>query len=180
MALDKVRVQLLDKATGDVLKEVDILTSADAVKFEDGETFQQKLEAGTLKGQKGDTGATGATGATGTAGATGQRGTQWYNGTGITGTSTTATVFSGSGVSTALVGDMYLNTSTGYVYTCTVAGAASVAKWVYSGSIKGSAGSTGATGATGATGPKGETGDTVRIGTTYESGTEAKLFFKVM
>lgn len=177
MALDKVRVQLLDKATGDVLKEVDILTSADAVKFEDGESFQQKLEAGTLKGQKGDTGATGATG---TAGATGQRGSQWYTGTGITGTSTTATIFSGSGVSAALVGDYYLNTSTGYVYNCTVAGAASVAKWVYSGSIKGATGASGATGAKGDKGDKGDTGDTVKIGTTYETGTEAKLFFKVM
>lgn len=38
---------------------------------------------------------------------------------------------------------MYLNTSTGYTYKCTVAGAASAAKWVYSGSIKGAPGSTG-------------------------------------
>ena len=177
MALDKVRIQLLDEVTGDVLKEVDVLTSADAVKFSDGETFQQKLEAGTLKGQKGDTGAAGVKGDTGATGATGQRGSQWYTGTGITGTSTTATIFSGSGVSAALVGDYYLNSSTGYVYNCTVAGAASVAKWVYSGSIKGA---TGAVGGTGAKGDKGDTGDTVKIGTTYETGTEAKLFFKVM
>ncbi len=179
MALDKVRIQLLDEKTGEVLNEVDVLTSADAVKFADGETFQQKLDAGTLKGATGATGPKGDTGATGAAGATGQRGSQWYSGTGITGTSTTATVFSGSGVSSALVGDIYLNTSTGYVYTCTVAGAASVAKWVYSGSIKGAPGATGPTGATGATGPKGDTGETVRVGTTYDSGTQAKLFFKI-
>ena len=55
---------------------------------------------------------------------------QWYTGTGITGTSTTATIFSGSGVGNAQVGDMYLNTSTQNTYRCTVAGAASVAKWV--------------------------------------------------
>lgn len=79
----------------------------------------------------------------GSTGATGTIGSQWYSGTGITGTSTTATVFSGSGVAAARVNDMYLNTSTGYTYKCTVAGAASAAKWVYSGSIKGATGSTG-------------------------------------
>ncbi len=275
MALDKVRVQLLDENSGAVIKEVDVLTSADAVLFSDGETFQQKLDAGTLKGQKGDTGATGAqgvkgdtgstgaagqrgsqwftgtgvtgtsttgtvfsgsgvssalvgdyylnsstgyvynctlagaasvakwayvgsikgiqgdqgpagsagsTGAQGATGATGQRGSQWYTGTGVTGTSTSGTVFSGSGVTSAIENDMYLNNSTGYVYTCTLAGAASVAKWVYSGSIKGATGATGATGstgATGATGPKGDAGDSVRIGTDYATGTQAKLFFKV-
>ena len=68
---------------------------------------------------------------------------QWYTGTGITGTSTTATVFSGSGVSNAQVGDMYLNTSTQNTYRCTVAGAATVAKWVYVSNIKGATGGTG-------------------------------------
>lgn len=69
---------------------------------------------------------------------------QWYTGTGITGTSTTATIFSGSGVSSAKVGDMYLNTSTYNTYKCTVAGAASAAKWVYVNNIKGAKGDTGA------------------------------------
>lgn len=90
-------------------------------------------------GPKGDTGATGAKGATG---ATGTRGSQIYWGTAITGTSTTATVFSSSGVSSALVNDLYLNTSTWNIYQCTVAGAASTAKWVYKGNIKGASGST--------------------------------------
>lgn len=82
-------------------------------------------------------------------GATGTIGSQWYSGTGITGTSTIATAFSGSGVSSARVNDMYLNTSTGNTYKCTVAGNASTAKWVYSGSIKGATGATGSAGATG-------------------------------
>lgn len=85
----------------------------------------------------------------GSTGATGTTGSQWYSGTGITGTSTTATIFSGSGVANARVNDMYLNTSTGYTYKCTVAGNASTAKWVYAGSIKGATGSKGDTGATG-------------------------------
>lgn len=86
-------------------------------------------------------------GSTGSAGAAGGK---WYSGTGITGTSTTATVFSGSGVSTAVVGDMYLNTSTYNTYRCTTAGAASAAKWVYVNNIKGATGAKGDTGAAGA------------------------------
>ncbi len=146
-------------------------------------------------GPKGDTGAqgsTGATGATGAKGDTGQRGSLWYNGTGITGTSTTATVFSGSGVTAALVNDYYQNTSTGAdrgrVYRCTVAGAATVAKWVYAGTnlgpqgeqgIQGETGATGATGpkgdtgATGATGPKGDKGDKGDTGATGPAGPNA-------
>lgn len=286
MSLNKVRVQLLDTSTGAVLQEVDVLTSADAVTFSYGQTFQQKLDAGLLKGATGTTGAqgvqgvqgeafsiakiyasialmnagyatdglaqgkfvmidtgnvadadnaklyvkgattytfvtdlsgatgiqgpqgiqgiqgaTGATGgvgatgaqgiqgvagATGATGATGARGSQWYSGTLITGTSGTATIFSGSGITSALVGDYYLNTSTGYVYNCTLAGSASVAKWVYSGSIKGATGATGAQGIQGIQGVKGDTGatgatgETVRIGTTYATGTQANLFLKLM
>ena len=54
-----------------------------------------------------------------------------YDGTGITGTSTTATVFSDSGVQKALPGDKYINTDTGNVYKCVVGGAASSATWVW-------------------------------------------------
>lgn len=92
------------------------------------------------KGDKGDPGTNGTNGTNGVKGATGTRGSRWDTGTAITGTSTTATVFSGSGITDALVNDMYLNTSTGVVYKCTTAGAATVAKWVYVGSIKGDIG----------------------------------------
>lgn len=123
---------------------------AQGVKGDTGAQGIQGIQG--VQGAKGDTGATGEKGASG---ATGVRGTQWHSGTGVTGTSTTATIFASSGVTSALVGDWYLNTSTGYTYQCTVAGAASAAKWVYKGSIKGA---TGATGATGAAGAKGDTG----------------------
>lgn len=83
------------------------------------------------------------TGPKGQAGGAGAAGGRWYTGTGITGTETTATVYSNSGVSSAVVGDMYLNTSTSYYYRCTVAGAASAAKWVYAGSSKGAKGDRG-------------------------------------
>jgi hypothetical protein len=71
MALKKVRVQLLNEQTGDVLEEVDVLTNADAVLFSDGETFQQKLNAGKLKGTPGSTGPQGAPGIQGPKGADG-------------------------------------------------------------------------------------------------------------
>ena len=83
------------------------------------------------------------TGATGAAGSS----AQWYSGIKITGTSTTATIFSDSGITAAKVGDMYLNTSTYNTYRCTVAGAAAAAKWVYVNNIKGAKGDQGNAGA---------------------------------
>ena len=85
----------------------------------------------------------------GNTGATGTRGSVINYGTAITGTSTTATAFSGSGLSSSLVNDMYINTSTFYLYRCTVAGNAANAKWVYVGSIKGAKGDNATTTATG-------------------------------
>ena len=73
-------------------------------------------------------------------GAAGARGAIWYSGTAITGTSTTPTTFSGSGISSAVVGDMYLNTATGGTYRCTTAGNASTAKWVYADNLTGPSG----------------------------------------
>ena len=108
---------------------------------------------GNFKGPKGDKGDTGE-GKTGPAGAAGQRGSRWSEGTAITGTNTTATVFSGTGIADALANDMYMNTSTGNVYRCTVGGAAAVAKWVFAGNLKGTKGDKGNTGAKGATGLK--------------------------
>lgn len=93
-------------------------------------TFSFKNLKGA-KGDKGDEGEPGVKGATGT------RGSRWTQGTKITGTDTEGTVFSVSGITDALVDDNYLNTQTGYVYRCVLAGAASVAKWAYTGSIKG-------------------------------------------
>lgn len=87
-------------------------------------------------------------------------GSRWTEGTAITGTSTTPTVFSGTGISDALAEDMYLNTDTGNAYRCTTGGVATVAKWVYACNLKGIKGDTGAKGDPGTAGPKGEKGDT--------------------
>ena len=83
---------------------------------------------------------------TGPKGDTGDRGATWYSGNKITGTSTTAKVFSGSGITAAAIGDHYLNTDTQNVYICTLGGPASTAKWKYEQCIKGAVGVTGATG----------------------------------
>ena len=95
----------------------------------DGKSFTKKFTYSlALKGDKGDKGDSGGI---------------WYSGTAITGTSTTATIFSNSGITSAVVGDMYLNTTTYNTYRCTVAGNASTAKWVYVNNIKGGIGNTG-------------------------------------
>ena len=57
MALSKVRVQLLNEKTGEVIEEVDVLTSPDSVLFADGKTLTQVLqEIETTPGEKGDKG----------------------------------------------------------------------------------------------------------------------------
>ena len=74
------------------------------------------------------------------------KGSLWHQGTTITGTNTTAAVFSGSGITQALPQDMYLNTDTGNVYECVTGGDAATATWKYVGSIKGVKGDKGDTG----------------------------------
>lgn len=77
----------------------------------------------------------------------GEPGSMWYQGDAITGTSTSGTVFSGSGIANAEVNDMYLNTGSGAdrgnVYVCTAAGDASTAQWAYKQNIMGPTGPAG-------------------------------------
>ena len=107
-------------------------------------------------------------GSKGSAGTKGTRGSVINYGTAITGTSATATIFGGSGLTSSLVGDMYMNTSTSYLYRCTVAGNASTAKWVYVGSMKG------ATGAKGDKGDPGVNATTTAVATTSANGLMSK------
>lgn len=58
--------------------------NASQVKFADGQTFQQKLDGGTLKGEKGDKGETGETGANGPKGDAGAAGAKGDTGAKIT------------------------------------------------------------------------------------------------
>ena len=67
-------------------------------------------------------------------------GAQWYSGVNITEDSTTPTIFLNSGITYAVEGDMYLNTSTQNTYRCVESGDSSSAKWVYVNNIKGDTG----------------------------------------
>ena len=73
-------------------------------------------------------------------------GSYWYKGTAMNGTTATTNNYSYADCPLVKVGDMYLNTSYGYVYECTTAGKGTSAKWTYRGSIRGAAGPSGAKG----------------------------------
>lgn len=114
----------------------------------------------------------------GETGSQGVAGSKWYTGTAITGTSTTPTAFSGSGITSAAVNDQYLNTSTGNTYICTTAGNASTALWKYTGNIKGVQGNAGADAITvsvtssNGTVFKNNSGSTVLTAHVYKAGAE--------
>lgn len=79
----------------------------------------------------------------------GPQGSIWYQGTAITGTSSTATVFAESGIEEARVYDKYFNTGTNDIYTCVTSGNAETAEWVWIGNIRGGTGPIGPVGPTG-------------------------------
>lgn len=163
MAKKKVQIQLLNEKTGAVIEDVDPLTSADAVTFTDGETFQQKYDSGKLRGQTGATGAAGAKGATGTTFTPSVSSTgvlSWTNNGGLNNpTSVNIKGPQGERGATGAQGPQ---------------------------GVKGDAGTQGPRGLQGATGPqgpkgdKGDTGETVRVGTSYNTAQQVKLFFKVV
>lgn len=179
----KVRVQLYD-AEGNLLGDADVQTSADLVFFEDGESFQQKLDKGKLRGTRGEPGpqgpigltgpqglqgppgATGPQGKKGDTGADGQRGIQgpsgrrgsmWFSGTAVTGFTEAAVIFPDLDFDYD-TGDIYLNTDTGAVYKCCEAEEG--IGWVYAGIIRGPKGDKGDAGVAGPQGLKGATGAT--------------------
>lgn len=192
MPLSKVRVQLLNENTGEVIKEVDVLTSADAVTFSDGQTFQQKLDAGLLRGQTGAQGVQGPKGNTGERGPNGEQGAKGIS-MRLKGawSSTVAYVNDGNYID--------LVTSGGNTYACKVsntnAEVTDTNKWELIASkgatgaqgvqgIQGIQGNTGERGPQGAKGDKGDPGvkgadgDSVKVGSSYASGIPVKLFFK--
>lgn len=172
--LKKVRVQLLNSETEEVEEEVDVLTSADCVLFADGETFQEKLNDGKLKGStgpqgpKGDTGPQGLKGDTGAQGPKGDTGAQGPKGaTGSTGP---------TGKSAYQIWLDAGNTGTEANFIAALKGAKG---------DKGDQGAKGATGPqglkgdTGAQGPKGEDGK-IKVGTSYANAVDKKIFLKVV
>lgn len=148
------------QGTNQVVSSIKMNGSTTALTNSNGTVIIPTVAGAT--GPKGDTGPVGPTGPTGpkgtsgSVGPTGPTGSRWYSGTSITGTSTTASKFTLSGVAFAVTYDKYLNTSTSNVYECVTGGTASVATWKYIGCIKGTKGDAGAKGDVGATGPTGK------------------------
>lgn len=56
---------------------------------------------------------------------------KWYTGTAIDGAAGSESTYPASGISSAFIGDLYLNLSTGTVYQCTTTGTADKATWKY-------------------------------------------------
>ena len=106
-------------------KAIEDTNTAAAYAVSVGDDLIKRLNNGEFKGDPGSTGTTGT------------RGSQIFWGTFITGTSTSEASFSESGIASALVNDLYLNTNTWNIYQCVAAGNASAAKWIYKGNITG-------------------------------------------
>ena len=70
----KVREQIMNPETEEVIGEADVQTIAELVYFADKQTLQEKFDSGALKGEKGDTGAQGPQGEKGATGAQGPKG----------------------------------------------------------------------------------------------------------
>lgn len=56
---------------------------------------------------------------------------KWHTGTAIDGAAGSESTYPASGISSAFIGDLYLNLSTGTVYQCTTTGTAEKATWKY-------------------------------------------------
>ena len=157
---------------------------ASQVTFTDGKTFQQKLDEGSLKGDKGEKGDTGLQGPKGDTGATGATGPKGDTGAqGATGATGVSMRLKGAWSSTVA----YVNNSSyidlvtynGNTYACKVSNTNQavtnttywelIAKKGDTGA-QGPQGTTGATGATGPQGPKGDTGATGPQGPTGSTG----------
>lgn len=187
MALSKVRVQLLNEETGAVIKEVDVLTSADAVTFSDGQTFQQKLDAGTLKGAKGDMGPQGPQGVQGIQGEAFSIAKTYSSVAAMNSAFSTDGIAQGkfvmisSNISDVDNSKLFVKGSTAYTFVTDLSGAQGVQGPQGVQGIQGPKGDTGAQGPKGDMGPQGPAGadgDSVKVGSSYATGTSIKLFFK--
>ncbi|MFI3210922.1 MAG: hypothetical protein R3Y64_07725 [Peptostreptococcaceae bacterium] len=206
--LKKVRVQLLDEVTGAVIEEVDVLTSADSVTFADGETFQNKLDSGALKGDKGNAGAKGdqgeqgIQGPKGDTGATGAKGEKGDVGApfqikkiyvsieemnnDFEGEDTTT--FDFVIIETENVNDednskLYMKTETEWKFITDLSGAQGIQGpkgETGTAGAKGDKGETGEQGPKGNVGEKGDSGELIRVGNAYETAQQVKLFFKLV
>lgn len=186
----KIQLQEIDKATNTVLADLMPVTVADNVSFADGQTFQQKLDSGVLKGEKGDTGAIGPQGERGIEGPQrikGDKGDPFAIKKIYTSVAEMEADYSGSDVSvgefvlisTGNVEDednakLYVKGSSQYDYITDLSGATGIQ------GPQGIQGIQGATGAKGDKGDKGDSGESIKIGATYDQAQETAIFFKTI
>lgn len=173
----KVRIQILDEETGQVLEEVDVLTSPQCVLFEDGSNLLDKI--GDIQKAQGPKGIS-------------MR---------VKGAWAASTAYVNDSSYIDIV------TKDGSTYACkeshTSSSAFETAKWTMiaqkgatgpqgpqgTAGAKGETGPqgpagpqgiAGARGATGPQGPAGKDGDNIKFGTDYNSASEVRVFFKKM
>lgn len=145
-------------------------------------------------GPKGDTGATGATGPKGATGVSMRMKGAWASGTAYVNNTSYVDIVTYNGSSYACIkshtaSSSILPTNTTYWQCIAQKGATGATGPKGDTGATGPTGPKGATGATGATGPKGATGatgpagkdgDSIKVGSTYSTATERKLFLKIM
>lgn len=194
MADSNIQIQLLNEKTGEVIGAAFPETKAELVKFQDGSTFQEKFDSGLLKGDKGDAGVKGATGAQGPQGVKGDTGATGVQGPqGIKGDTGTSLRLKGAwSNSVAYVSDSsYIDivTYNGNSYICKASNTGQTPTNTTYWTLLAQKGDTGAAGTqgpqgvkgdTGATGPKGADGDSIRYGASYATGSNIRVFFKVL
>ena len=135
---------------------------------DNGNLYYKTLSTANTLNWELQTNITGPKGDQGEQGIRGVHGSYWYTGTGITGESTTPTLFPSSGVDQAEFNDCYINTDTGNLYQCTVAGNSGTAQWVYTGTLEGPAGPQG---------EQGERGEQGEVGPEGQQGTRGSNIF---
>ena len=97
-------------------------------------------------------------------GASGDDGNKWYTGTALSG----ATSSAATGITYANVGDMYLDTDSSYIYTCTTEGASGTAVWTRKENIQGASGARGSKWFSGSVHPGSSSStDEARVGDMY-------------
>lgn len=182
MADSNIQIQLLNEETGEVIGAAFPETKAELVKFSDGSTFQEKLNSGSLKGATGPQGAKGDTGATGLQGAKGDIGTSlrfkgaWSNSIAYVSDNSFIDIVTYNGNSYICKTSNTGQTPTNTTYWTLLAQKGDTG-------VTGSQGPQGAKGDTGATGPqgaKGADGDSIRYGTSYATGSNIKVFFRLL
>ena len=186
--MQKIRLQTIDSLGS--ATEYDVLTSSDCVTFSDGETFQDKLDNGTLKGEKGDQGIQGEKGDQGIQGEKGEKGDQGVQGIqGIQGEKgekgdpfTIKKTYSSIDEMNAdfsnpdIPEGSFVMIDTGNVED--VDNAKLYVKGVSSFTFITDL--SGAQGIKGEKGDKGDAGDTIKMGTDFSTAVDTRVFFKII